>query len=526
MALFATYALREAFGQAVGVGVDLSGSLWFQQWLAYCLQGGFWPGHTPWFFAPDGLDLFSQTGFNFLDAVGAVPLLWALGMPDYHVPWTVVLLVGNAMAMRSLLASQGASRPAALAGAWVFAFHPYVVFELNEGRPTQAMLWFWPLAVRELLAMRDDPRWRRAVAAGVFLALQGWTYWFTAHFIFLVFGPVIVLHARGAGRDWWMRMGAAGSVALLLVVPAMVPMLWLWNTGGVEGVVQGFGGFGLEDPKAVGLGWWLELLPGKSLALTVLVLVLAPRRRLWGVGAAVVGVLALGNTLWIPGTDGIPNPAWHLCEAVLPAFSRLLFPYRIWSALAVLAALALAESLDRVPGGARRWAAAVVAVWAGVAVGNPRGGMFIGTPVPRPAYVDAVREAPGTVLDLPFLCAEEAVVYQPLHGQALAGGMTENVPALRPEGVVERLEADPLLSALGRASLGQDPGTAGDLGLPVRWVVLHTELLRRSDQVKQCWKGPETNQMDAVARAALIRLLGPPHMEDREAVAWDLGIRR
>jgi len=535
----AAWALGGTFGHGVGVGVDLAGSLWFQQWLSYCIEGGFQAGHTPWFFFPEGLELFTQTGFNFLDALLAVPFLKIFGMPAHQAPVTVVLLVGNALAMRVLLTAQGFSRPAAWAGAAVFAFHPFVVFELNEGRPTQAMLWFLPLALKELLAVRDDPRWRRAIAGGVLLALQGWTYWFTVHFFVIVFVPLLLLHARGAGREWWIRMAAAAGVALALAAPAMVPMLWLWSQGSVEGLDRGFTGFGLDDPKALGISWWLSVQPAKSLVLSVVVLLIAPRRALWLPAAAIGFVLSIGATLWVPGTGGLPNPLWHGAELALPAFSRLLFPYRAWGALAVLVALALADSMDRfIPFEKLRWGAVPVLAWLGMAVGNPQGGMFISTLIPKPAYVDAVRAAPGVVLDLPFLCAEEAIVYQPLHQQALAGGMTENVPALRPPGLVGRLRQDPLIAAIGDASLGLDVSTrtlqrrsdwispADPSGIPIRWVVLHTELLRRSDQVVTCWQGDPQAQRDQVARQSLEALLGQPDVVDREAVAWDLGVQR
>ena len=115
---------------------------------------------------------------------------------------------------------------------------------------------------------------------------------------------------------------------------------------------------------------------------------------------------------------------------------------------------------------------------------------------------------------------------------------SQNVPALRPPGLVGRLRQDPMIAAIGDASLGLDVSTrtlqrrsdwnspADPSGIPIRWVVLHTELLRRSDQVVTCWQGDPQAQRDQVARQSLEALLGQPDVVDREAVAWDLGVQR
>jgi hypothetical protein len=538
----ALLALRNGLGgsRVVGQGVDLSGTLWYFEWIRHCLIEGVNPGFSDWFFHPTGKDIFAHTGSNFVDAVLAQPVRALLGFPGYYTPFLALLLVGNALSMQRLLRGRGVGWPAVVAVALLFELHPYTLHELSQGRPTQALLLWLPLALHHLLAFSDRGRWRDAVLAGVFFALQGWTYWFMGHFVLLMIGPVCLALLWRAPDRARMARGLALMVAVtvLLVLPALVPMALHAAGGQVPGLDQAaFGDADTTqfDPRiAFGTRWLGGAgghglpVPQRLLLLLLASLLLARNRLLW-IPGILVGALVMVGPVFVMGDAQLTNPLWSACDALLPFFERLWFPYRGWGVLAVLWSLPLAESIGRLRLGIPALLRLPLLVMLGL--------LFSALPetlmrpisvieIPRPTYVDAIADAPGLVLDLPFLCSEEAIHLQPLHGSPLVGGMAEGTPAFRPDDLRDRVYDVPLLAAVATASLsGRAPHEAPPGGPgQVRWVVFQKPLYRSVVIVRQCWEGPqlERDARIALVRQALVTLLGPPTVEDDEAAAWDL----
>ncbi len=529
----ALFAVCSAFGKAVGTGTDMWGTLWYQEWIAHCARELVNPSWTPWLFHPVGEDIFAHTGNNFVDMVVGLPFHAIFGSPGYMAPTVALILFGNALAMRALLRSLFQSRLAILAGCLVFELHPFVLHELNGGRMTQALLWFWPLALRELFAMDRDRRWRRPLLGGLFLFLQALTYWYTGHIFLLVMGPLLLLYGWRRDRGWWLRLALAAAVAAALAAPFVVTMMARIASGAVMGAdAEALAAFRMaaEHHRSLPLVEKLGVLPWRGYLLLVVVLAASRRRLLWLL-PSVVGLLAmLGPGVALFGQQ-LGNPLWAAAEAMLPGFQRFLFPERFWAALALIATLALAEAMDA---RLRRRSHGVLALAAALALGiapiYDNGSMVVPTAIARPAYVDVLRQAPGIVLDLPFPCTTEIIHYQGLHRQPLLGGMADGEPFLRPPGFVERVRQDPLVAALIDAAAGlqaQPVPLQGEHS--ARWVVVHVDLFKRGFG-DQCWKGPQ--RVDGArkaehARGAVARLLGPPQVEDDWAVAWDLqAIRR
>jgi hypothetical protein len=523
----AVWTLRGTAGKAIGAGVDLPGTLWFHGFLAESLARLRSPTHTSAFFAPDGKDIFSDTGANVLDAALAVPFVAIFGSPSHMAPFVALLLVGNALAMHALLRALGAGTAAVIAGSVAYSFAPSVLHELDGGRPTQALLWFWPLALRELVLMRTDPRWRRPVAAGLFVALQAWTYWFMGHFFAVVFAPALLLWGvvSGARGGWLLRLAVAGGVAIVGVAPGALPMILGLSRGQIPGGSGLTHTTGALDPDA----WWI-LAPWASglyvptwwLLILGVALVLCRRRWLWG-ASAILGILLVAGSRLAIADGSVPNPVWWLAS-MLPGMGRLLFAARAWPALALVGAAALAEALDRLGPRAVGPFAAVAVVLALATHPAP----LLTTEVAVPSYVAAVRGAPGTVLDLPYPCGQLVVQLQPLHGQPMFGGMGEHIKALRPAGVDARIAASPWLQRLISAGLGQH-GVTTARDTSVRWVVLHSDVYA-DPLARLCLRGVPADVSSAApgvvaarARRELEALLGAPTVSDDRAAAWDLG---
>ena len=63
-----------------------------------------------------------------------------------------------------------------------FGCSPFILFELTEGRPTQAIVGVLCLFLRSLWRSTQRDRIGSAVAAGLLLAVAGYQYWFYAFF--------------------------------------------------------------------------------------------------------------------------------------------------------------------------------------------------------------------------------------------------------------------------------------------------------------------------------------------------------
>jgi hypothetical protein len=336
----ALLAVRGCWGKTVGSGGDIFGTLWYQEWIDHCVRAGVSPNWTPWLYHPEGMDLFAHNGGNYVDMLIGLPFYWLLGSPGHMAPVTVLILVGNAVAMRTLLRSLVQSRLAILAACLVFELHPFMLAELNGGRPTQALLWFWPLALHHLLAMRDDRRWRRPILAGGFVALQALVYWFTGHMFLLAFGPLLVIFGLRQAKDWWLRLGLAAGITLLVVAPFVVS-IWPHNSAGwlttARQDAEHSVSWPSRDPPWPSRGGARRIRSGRSRTLRCRVSSASTTRivsglpsRWWGVwlwprpstpgsGLACAPSRSLPRSCWAWRRSGTPATCWARCPYPSPS---------------------------------------------------------------------------------------------------------------------------------------------------------------------------------------------------------------
>lgn len=517
-----------------GEGVDLSGTLWFYDWTRRCLTTFTSPNFTRDFFWPDGMDVLATTGDNLLDAILALPLRWLLGSPAYLGAFLAVVLVGNGLCAWSLALSLGASEATALAAGVLLTMHPYVIHEISQGRPTQALLWFPILAVQALISLVDEPRLRTTFLAGLWLSLAGWTWWFHAHLLAACFGPALLVlvldHGRRDSAAGWraiLALATAGCVALALVAPALMAVL-------DHQAIPGVGLAAVGDPAAAPFAAWWVLAPSTSSlhlpvwrwAFLATAVLLSRRPLAWGVALGFGSLLAAGPHLLLRASE-VPNPAWALAGQILPFFERFWFPYRTWSALAVLETVVVAEAADRLlsrlPVG--RAPAALAAALVIAQAWTPLTRPLPATSLSTPTWVTRVAAEPGLVLDLPYLCAGARVHLQSLHHQPLVGGMAEENPIFRPPGVEARIRANPLLSAVADASRGGGLPVGIPRATPseVRWIVLHGDLYPTLDRIPGCWVGAEPPRAGLCrVYANLVTLLGPATLTEGSTTAWSI----
>jgi hypothetical protein len=508
-----------------GRTVDGLGSWWFQWWVDARLSQGAGLGHAPELFHPHGKDILGDTGANLVDPLLALPLRRLLGASAAWNLLTLGILATNGL----VLAGWAWKRGGLLAGLSALALgclHPYPLYELSQGRPTQALL--APLLLALALgdrAFESGPRQRGlllAVGAGVALALAGYTYWFGA-----LFGALaLTLLALGRARQAWLPLVVVGAVTAGLSAPLILPLLMRLSEGAEGGVLPVASWWtGLDLHTATGdtvplctlaglgqagfltEGGWTPTAAVLGLGTGLLALASGLKERRWWLIFGLALALAVG-----PRPLGLPNPVYLGLASVLPGMDRLYWPCRAMALTLALVAPACAALSRRGP------------IWltlplVAVLVGLPlRGALPLASwdaTVPR--AVSCLAEAQGAVIDLPFARDHEPLLYQTVHGRPLLDGMNPRSGSQVPREARALVEDNGWIQALVVAGgnprsrltwTAEDLQQAQELGF--RWVLVRLEPLR-SDK-------PEVDRMRLRSlRGRLEQLAGPPRLEDDDA---------
>jgi hypothetical protein len=536
----------------VGDGVDLYGTIWFFWWIRECVQSFSDPGWTQYFFFPYGKDVFGHTGNNFVDAALSIPLQWVLGTPGYYKWWVFTVFLANAAAFRLFVREEVSSRTAAAIATVLYATNPYFLYELQCGRPTQALTAF--LVASFYLVRKVDRGWRDAVFCGIAVAITGWTYWFYAFFfgfacLWLV--PAI-LWDHPDRRAFLRGLLVAAITAVILVLPAVIPMVLRDVQGNIPGIEHAHGwlelprkingtatsaveGYLLWEPSGVrlfGSPAWGTILVGWA--------AFGGGRRKWLGVTAVALAVAFGLSARIDG-----HTVWSLPYVLLynklPFFDRLWFPYRAVSVAVLAASLGAGFLLARVDAAAARFGAR--GRWAMPALGVGLVVLSVGMSAmdglyplwaenaKAPAVYSWMAQRGGAILDLPRGTVPTYIVYQPQHRLPLFGGMGENVSLFWPPGH-RRLLENGFVNALTHACRDPDkPAPAYTLAdrdalvrLGFRWVVLHRELLDSEFEAQRADRGAHV--VDAIPFVVTRRIaegLGAPVAVDGSMVVWALG---
>ncbi len=571
-------------GHVVGDGVDLYGTLWFYWWIQDCLVHLADPGFTDLFFHPLGKDIFAHTGNNFVDAALSVPFQWIFRFPLYQPIFVAVILVGNALAFRPLAARFGGApgdtrwwrralgggnaTAAAFLATGLWQACSFTLFEVTAGRPTQAFLWFLPLALDRFLALEGPDGTRSdAVLAGVFTAMQALTYWFMGHFqvmLFVWLAPWALLRS-GAKLRLLGHYAITTAAAALVVAPFVVAMLLKIGSDAVPGLASADGLFAqpeaLLNNVATQLhGYWMMerwgapmLGYGTWIAAMVLVLLAGRDRGRWLLAVPLLLIIAVGPA-W-PRPDG-STMAWYpylLAYNTVPFLDRLWFPYRlVVMVFLVISASVAAASVpymrrlgrSRKPILARLGPLALALVILGFNLWEQQRQLcwpFVTRDVSPPEAYRWIGDQGGGLVHLPFGINQPSIVWQTVHHQPIFGGMGENARILWPEGFEDKLK-NPLVRFLRRAT--RDPEGAkvpvsdqGRMQLRndgFRWVVLHRNLVESENRDRlppgEDAKLPGRVYLDQEAFLLLpfqamdriTEVLGPPVAVDGPLVVWDL----
>ena len=373
-------------------------TLWlYEQWKAYTLVGvrDLLQGHL---LDPSHLSAFlwSQSCYairvsmaNGIDFVPTLLLDTCFGFPAYYNVKCLLVLATNALGGYALTRVLTGSRVAGFFAGAVFAFNPFVFYELATGRMVESILFPLPLYVLCLVrAWQGEQGARWAAGAGACLGVAGLIYWFNCHFLFaftLVFLVCmgVTTGLRGYGRRF-LPLLLVPVVALTLVMPAALPyMVKLARGDRIPGSVRSDGpdeahAFthqlvswscdaeypfrGPSPQHSHSPPWELPGMMGFNVTLTLVALVtlgLVPRgRRYWIVLFVAMYTLPLGPYLCAGGSvvkwggQPVPMPYFWLVTR-LPFLDRLFFPNQtmvMWVLVtAAVVGFGLAAVVERFP---------------------------------------------------------------------------------------------------------------------------------------------------------------------------------
>lgn len=183
-----------------GLPLTYAGEIFYPQGVSLVLHNMAWLNIVPW--------LFFQT---FLPGIVAYNVVFLLNLALCGFTATLLIYVLTQ------------HRFAAIIGGMVYLLWPFRFSQLDH--PNLISTYWLPLALLFLVLWLREERWRYALAAGVALALVGYTRWqmlIPAAFVLLAYLAATVKRWVTARRKWLGLALAAGVAALLLAPPALV----------------------------------------------------------------------------------------------------------------------------------------------------------------------------------------------------------------------------------------------------------------------------------------------------------------
>ncbi len=472
-------------------GVDQYGTQWFYWFVARGVGAGEGFGFTRLLFFPFGKDIFLHTGSNVLDAIVAFPFRWLFGPV---LGYNLFVLAGwglGAAAAWWLARSFTSDRTAIAAATLFFLAAPYGLYELEAGRPTQALIGAIPLYVGLLWRMGRERGRATPLLAGLVLAFVGYQYWYYAIFLALV----SVVHAAcrflappegsGGRQGVMLRHAVVAGVAIALCAPVAGPMLARLSsdTADVPGLLETDAWTLSRAPTITREGTQVALMVWQPASMTsghywqdgqgaerympfqhsltwvalpwLLVWLARPgtlERRTWLVMLLTAGLVAVGPA-FVVARSSLPNPVYLGLARALPPLARLWWPGRSLAVVTALLVPVMAVAMARAGARGRGWLGLSLAACALVFLWELERSHLLPFPtwdanVPSGYRCLAEGDRSGAILELPYAWSQAHLYYQTVHGRPIFGGMLEDNASFTPPGTVALKGTNTFVAAL------------------------------------------------------------------------------
>jgi hypothetical protein len=495
-------------GRTAPTDADGQFSIWNVSWVARTLIADPLRLFDANIFAPHKTTL-AYSEANLLPGALGLPAWWITRNPWLTLNTVLMAAFASAFAAAYLLFLYlSGSRPAAAAGAVVYAFCPYVMSHLSHIQ----LLFTGGIPLSLLCLHRLADSWRgtaelptaarsSGVALGLALAAQALACAYYGVFAALIVGYATLVLASTRGlwksRGWWQAIATAAGVALAVTIPVFIPFLRVqretgfarsledaarWAARPIDYLVSAAHAHAPLLDYARSVGPWLEVLfPGYLavlLGIAGIVLAVRPRSadRETALLYGTLGLLAFWSSFG-------PRAGLYRVLYDLPTFSFLRAPSRlglvVTMVLALFACLAMRDILGRVAPQFRvaLGAAAVAAAVADVAVFPIR---WATAPTIPAGYAVLSHHARGTLAEFPFY--GERIAF-PLHAQymlfstahwlPLVNGYSDVIPAdfRRDAPILDSFPSPDAFAALARHR--------------VRYIAVHWDMyVDRKDEIR------------------------------------------
>jgi hypothetical protein len=522
--------LTQAIPGGPVAGADGPQNIWNLWWVQRALAALQNPFYTTYLYHPHGTGLELQT-LNASNGLLAAPVTALLGpVAGYNVALLLAFALSGLGAYLLALRVSG-SRAAAFAGGAIFAFSPFHLTKAWDGQLEQVALQWTAFYALFLLRASEDLRRPDALLAGLFLALVGYTSWYS-FFFFAVYTALFALIWLAAAPSWPARRAIVAQLviivvfAALLLAPILVPTLRALGGAGGPGsaapydpsdpldlilihsanlydffLPSGLHPLWGDDVARLAQGWhpyiaaWNVALGYTPLALAVVALLRASNVErsnvqrstfnasvpwLWAVLAGISLVLALGPVLHVgQARTGVTLP--YALLLALPGADIARRPSHFVMVatlmLAPLTALGLRALLERMHPPRRPLLLAVVALALLVELLPPAWPLRRFDPHP---YYAQLRGADGALMDMPARAESAApLMAQIVHQLPIVGGYVSRLPvypfATTVPGVRQLWQGAPESIALLAAA--PDDGLIALNYYDVRHVVVHWDAL-------------------------------------------------
>lgn len=492
-------------------GGELEGWLWRYWWMKKMMAAAWESGLGYAAYVSAVAGSFPETGNVFDLQLLSWPLEALLGDPLYYNVKCVLVLALNGVGGYALGRSLFRDPAAATACGLVLALSPYALYEIDNGRVRQALMFPLALYALHLVRLWRKPSLREAALAGLWAGLSSavYLYYGMAAVLFTLIFVGCASALRLDGRLTLRRL-QLGLLVLMTALCVTLPFTWAYLDRRLRGEeipeVQWLRDFPTlqeltsPNPETVlkqndpllnsvqrfrndSMPWQYAFMPGwhrnlpwvfSLLGLLALPLALAFRspgwRGLvpWLLGAAFFYLLTLGPYFKTGPTDayvgdGVASP-YVLLFKYLPFFSRLFSPVRMTAmmlvCLGVLVGACLHVVFTRFRAGAWVRAASVALVLVLVAHGMRMSNQasMRTTRVLVPDYYRKLAAEPFcTIVELPFRTGDFLQNYQTVHEKKLLLGWSDGAvpPGFPPESeiaaltrVIERLPENTFLQFL------------------------------------------------------------------------------
>ena len=467
------FSFSEVFFQSsnpehtLGADVDLEGTIWIVGKMDEFLKGESSSFLTD-IFAPVGYDFGMATGFAWLDAILAVPLLRWIGNPGFYNLYLLLVLICSVFSIIFLLRKLNTSLFFAITLSHLLLFSPFVLQEVNAGRPTQ-INWFFPCfyLFGVLQMIRGDKLYQWSIFTAFSLVGGCFVYWFSAIAVGFCGGLLFLFHSlQEQKRCNWLAGALTTSLSLGLTIAithrVSVPLLRGSGHNAYMKMdkppVDEWLGLPIQKFIAVDAG---NLLTQTAIPLLILLVGLPALiflgKKHWPLILTTLISLGIPTGAALGSSDFFLPTGYNFLHWIFPPLIRCQWPMRMMIApsLMLLVCFSLALSsfgINRKKLFSIQWILCILLLLGNITKQPTSKELVVGKISTNQDLIAITQEYSGGIIEVPYIASYDTYTQQIHHKQPILGG--PGLHSIRPEKHKRYCSQNRLLHGLEEISAG------------------------------------------------------------------------